>query len=275
METGFVELDDLTSGLQDGELIIIASRPSMGKTSFAFNVAQHLATEKRKPVAFFSMEQSRQQAALSVLCAKAKVDSHKVRRGMLSDQDIAQLQIVCGDMLDMPLYVDDTPGMTVLELKAKARRLRARHEIAAVFVDYLQLMYTPGAENRQQEIAQISRGLKALARELSVPVVALAQLNRSPEGREGNLPRMSDLRESGAIEQDADVVILLHREDYYKRGMAGYEPNNQANVIIAKQRNGPTGNLKLHFNERLRLFANLSTEPGPIELPEPADETPF
>jgi len=277
LPTGFIELDDMTSGLQNGELIIVASRPSMGKTSFAFNVAQHLAVENRVPVAFFSMEQSIQQVALCMLCAQGRVDSHKLRRGLLSEREIMHLQIVCNDMRDMPLYVDDTPGMTVLELRAKARRLRARHEIAIVFVDYLQLMHAPGAENRQQEIAQISRGLKALARELNIPVVAMAQLNRSPEAREGNRPRMSDLRESGAIEQDADVVILLHREDYYRRGTAGYQPTNEAEVIVAKQRNGPTGTLKLRFFERLRRFDNLSAEPEPepVDLAGPEDDTPF
>ncbi len=272
LPTGFVELDDLLSGLQKGELIIVAARPSMGKTAFGLTIAEHLAADERKPVAFFSMEMSRQQIAQRLLCSRGRVDSHRLRRGMLTEPEIQHLQNVVNDLLDIPLFVDDTPGMTVLELRAKARRLRRQHEIAAVFVDYLQLMYTPGAENRQQEIATISRGLKALARELNIPVVAMAQLNRSPEGREGHRPRMSDLRESGAIEQDADVVLLLHREEYYKPHDDNPEIKGIAEVIIAKQRNGPIGDVKLHFERQLTRFTNLSLAPEPLDIGGPTGD---
>jgi replicative DNA helicase len=223
---------------------------------------------------------SRQQVAQRILCSRGRVDSHRLRRGMLNEHEIRTLQMICDELRTAPLFIDDTPGMTVLELRAKARRLRLQHKVKAVFVDYLQLMYTPGAESRQQEIAIISRGLKALSRELHIPIVAMAQLNRSPEGREGHRPRMSDLRESGAIEQDADVVMLLHRPAYY-------DPNDEpgvAEVIIAKQRNGPTGTVKLHFEERSTRFDNLSMAPEPYagdgEGPGPArgadaEFTPF
>jgi replicative DNA helicase len=264
--TGFIELDDILSGLQRGEMIIVAARPSMGKTAFGLSVAEHIAADEGKPVAFFSMEMSKQQIAQRMLCSRGRVDSHKLRRGMLNEGEIQHLQNICNDMLGMPFFVDDTPGMTVLELRAKARRLKLHENIAAVFVDYLQLMYTPGAESRQQEIAVISRGLKALARELNIPVVAMAQLNRSPEGREGHRPRMSDLRESGAIEQDADVVLLLHREEYYKPQDDSPDIKGVAEVIVSKQRNGPTGTIKLHFNDRLTRFDNLALAPEPLDV---------
>jgi replicative DNA helicase len=281
LATGFLELDDMTSGLQPGELIIVAARPSMGKTAFGLNLAEYMSVNlPDSPVAFFSMEMSRQQVAQRILCSRGRVDSHRLRRGMLNEHEIRTLQMICDELRNAPLFIDDTPGMTVLELRAKARRLRLQHKIKAVFVDYLQLMYTPGAESRQQEIAIISRGLKALGRELHIPIIAMAQLNRSPEGREGHRPRMSDLRESGAIEQDADVVMLLHRPAYY-------DPNDEpgvAEVIIAKQRNGPTGTVKLHFDERSTRFDNLSMAPEPYagdgEGPGPArgadaEFTPF
>ncbi|MBN1490994.1 MAG: replicative DNA helicase [Phycisphaerae bacterium] len=269
--TGFVELDDILSGLQRGEMIIVAARPSMGKTAFGLTIAEHMAADEGKAVAFFSLEMSKEQVAQRLLCARGRVDSHKLRRGMLSEAEIQHLQQICADMRDMPMFLDDTPGMTVLEVRAKARRLKLHHDIAAVCVDYLQLMHTPGAESRQQEIAVISRGLKALARELNIPVVAMAQLNRSPEGREGHRPRMSDLRESGAIEQDADVVLLLHREEYYKPQSDDPEIKGLAEVIIAKQRNGPTGTVKLHFNQSLTRFDNRSIAPEPIDIGAASD----
>ncbi len=272
LPTGFIELDDIMSGMQPGEMIVVAARPSMGKTAFGLTVAEHIAADEGKPVAFFSMEMSKQQIAQRMLCSRGRVDSHKLRRGMLNEQEIQHLQGVCSDMLGMPFFVDDTPGMTVLELRAKARRLKLHENVAAVFVDYLQLMYTPGAESRQQEIATISRGLKALARELNIPVVAMAQLNRSPEGREGHRPRMSDLRESGAIEQDADVVLLLHREEYYRPQDDSPDIKGVAEIIVAKQRNGPTGTIKLHFNERLTRFDNLSLAPEPMDIGPPSAE---
>ena len=218
-----------------------------------------MAVNENQPVVFFSMEMSRQQVAQRILCSRGKVDSHRLRRGMLNEHEIKQLQMICDELRDAPLFIDDTPGMTVLELRAKARRLWLQHKIKAVFIDYLQLMYTPGAESRQQEIAIISRGLKALGRELNIPIISLAQLNRGTEGRDGHRPRMSDLRESGAIEQDADVVMLLHRPNYYDPN----EEPNIAEVIIAKQRNGPTGTVKLHFDGRSTRFDNLSMAPEP------------
>jgi replicative DNA helicase len=244
----------------------------MGKTAFGLSVAEHLAADEHKPSVFFSMEMSKQQIAQRMLCSRGRIDSHKLRRGMLNEDEIAHLQQICNDMQEMPLFIDDTPGMSVLELRAKARRVRLHHKVEAVFVDYLQLMHTPGAESRQQEIAVISRGLKALARELNIPVVAMAQLNRSPEAREGHRPRMSDLRESGAIEQDADVVLLLHREEYYRPQDDSPDIKGVAEVIVAKQRNGPTGTIKLHFNERLTRFDNLSLAPEPLDAGVRADD---
>lgn len=201
--TGFRELDDLTSGLQRGELIIVAARPSMGKTAWGLNVAEYMSIDNNRPIVFFSMEMSKQQLAQRVLCSRGKVDSHKLRRNMLDMGEIEALKAACDEVQHAPLLVDDTPGMSVLELRSKARRLRSQHNIEAVFVDYLQLMHSPGSNSREQEVSSISRGLKALARELEIPVIAMAQLNRQPEGREGHRPRMGDLRESGAIEQDA------------------------------------------------------------------------
>ena len=279
LATGYHELDDLTSGLQGGELIIIAARPSMGKTALALNIAEYVTADENKPLAFFSMEMSRQQIAQRMLCTRARINSQRLRRGMLDENEITQLQIACNDLREMPLFVDDTPGMTVLELRAKVRRLWLQQKISAVIVDYLQLMHTPGSDSRQQEIAEISRGLKALARELNIPVIALAQLNRQAEGREGNRPRMADLRESGALEQDADVVILLHREEYYLRGATSEEKTmkleevrGQAEIIIAKQRNGPTGTVKLQFVDEYARFSNCSFAPEPDAYPRAAAE---
>ncbi len=265
LPSGFVELDELTSGFQPGEMIVIAARPSMGKTALGLNIAERLSAEERVPTAFFSMEMGRQQIAQRILCARGRVDSHRLRRGMVSEDDIARLAYVCQDLENVPMFIDDTPGMSVQELRAKARRLHLQHHIRCVFVDYLQLMYAPGADrklsNRQEEIATISRGLKALARELNIPVVAMSQLNRASEAREGHRPRMSDLRESGAIEQDADVVMLLHREEYYKPQDVSLK--GKAELIVAKQRNGPTGSVHLHFNHQQTRFDNLSMAPEP------------
>lgn len=258
LETGFNDLDELTNGLQNGEMIIVAARPSMGKTAFALNIAEYLAMVNKQPCAIFSMEMSRQQLAQRLLCSRSGVDAQRLRRNMLSGDDFGLLVKAVGELSEAPLYIDDTPGLTLLGLRAKARRLASRYDIKAVFVDYLQLMSQPGAESRQQEVSTISRGIKALARELNVPVVCLSQLNRSPEGREGHRPRMSDLRESGSIEQDADVVTMLHREDYYHRGDEEYTDTNTAEVIIAKQRNGPTGVVKLQFNGQTTRFNNLA-----------------
>jgi replicative DNA helicase len=249
LATGFAELDDLTCGLQNGEMIVIAGRPSMGKTSFAMNIAEHIGADNDIPVALFSLEMSKQQFAERMLCSRGMIDSQLVRKGLLNDNQYQELVHTASELSEKPIFVDDTPAITPLELRGKARRLRAQHGIRCILIDYLQLMSLGGRiESRQQEVSQMSRYLKALARELEIPVVVLSQLNRSPEGREGHRPRMSDLRESGSIEQDADVVMLLHREDYYHRGEDGYEETNIAEVIIAKQRNGPTDTIELNFN---------------------------
>ena len=258
VETGFFEFDEMTNGLQPGEMIIVAARPSMGKTAFALNIAEHMAMELKQPVAVFSLEMSRQQLAQRLLCSKSGVDSHKVRRNLLSQEDLAELQYASVALSEAPMFIDDTPGLSLLALRAKARRLAARHGIKAVLIDYLQLMSAPGSESRQQEVSVLSRGIKALARELGVPVICLSQLNRQAESREGHRPRMSDLRESGSIEQDADVVCMLHREDYYHRGEEDYVDTNIAEVILSKQRNGPTGTVKLTFHGGTTRFHNLA-----------------
>ena len=262
LPTGYYELDDLTCGLQDGEMIVIAGRPSMGKTSLVLNIAEHIGVIEKIPVAIFSLEMGRQQLAERFLSSVTGIDAQLVRKGMLSTEHYRKLVEACGTFSEATIYIDDTAGLTPLELRAKARRLKSRHKIRCIIVDYLQLMHmgVKSIESRQQEITTISRYIKALARELNVPVVVLSQLNRSPEGREstGHKPRMSDLRESGSIEQDADVVMLLHREDYYRKNEDGYEPNNTAELIIAKQRNGPTGTVKLVFREKITRFENAS-----------------
>jgi len=241
-------------------MIIVAGRPSMGKTSLALNIAEHLGLVEKVPVAIFSLEMGRQQLAERFLCSSSEIDAQLVRKGMLSTEYYQKLVETCGTFSEAPIYIDDTAALTPLELRAKARRLRSRQHIRCIIVDYLQLMHlgTQRIESRQQEITTISRYLKALARELNIPVVVLSQLNRAPEGREGHRPRMSDLRESGSIEQDADVVILLHREDYYHHGEVDYQQDNTAELIIAKQRNGPTGKVGLIFREKITRFENAS-----------------
>ncbi|RMF84428.1 MAG: replicative DNA helicase, partial [Planctomycetota bacterium] len=255
LPTGFTELDDLTCGLQPSELIIIAGRPSMGKTALGVNIAEHMAMTEGLPVLFFSLEMSSQQVAQRIMCSRAGVNSERLRKGQHSSADLSRLQQVADEARNRPLLVDDTASLSILELRARARMAYRKHAIRAVFVDYLQLMHAPGSENRQQEVAAISRGLKALAKELEVPVIAMAQLNRGPEDRSHNRPRMSDLRESGAIEQDADVIMLLHREAYYK---VGEDPaaadDTGAELIIAKQRNGPVDTIKLVFDRQTTRF---------------------
>jgi len=258
LETDFHDLNDILNGLQNGEMIVIAGRPSMGKTAFAMNIVESVATN-RMPVAVFSLEMSKQQLAQRMLCSRAGIDAQKVRRGMISAEETRQLASVVNELSKAPIWVDDSAGLNVLEMRAKARRLKNQQDIKLIVIDYLQLMDNPGPDSRQQQISEISRGLKALARELEVPVIALSQLNRQTEGRDGHRPRMSDLRESGSIEQDADVVILLHREDYY-HSEADYLPDNVAEIIIAKQRNGPTGTVKLTFDTKTTTFKNLSAQ---------------
>ena len=256
LSTGFYDLDDSTCGLQSSELIIIAARPSMGKTSLALNMVEHVGIVEKKPVIVFSQEMSAQQVAQNMLCSHARIDAHKLRRGFLEDKQWSALSYGMGSLSEAPIFIDDVPGLTVLEVRAKARRLKAQYNIQMVVVDYLQLMEAPrGIENRQQEISIISRGLKSLARELSIPVIAVSQLNRSVEAREGHRPRMSDLRESGSIEQDADVIILLHRDKYYDPE----KDDDTAELIIAKQRNGPTGVVKLTFLSHFMRFESLAS----------------
>ena len=262
IQTGYYEVDEMTNGLQPGEMVIIAARPSMGKTAFALNVCENVAAGSRVPCAVFSLEMGKQQLAQRLLCSRSGVDSHRMRRNMLNQDDFAKLSMAVGDLSEAPLYIDDTPGLTLLGLRAKARRLYSRYGIKLIMIDYLQLMSAPGADSRQQEVSNISRGIKALARELNVPVICLSQLNRATEGREGHKPRMSDLRESGSIEQDADVVAMLHREDYYHRGEPDYVDNNIAELIVAKQRNGPTGVVKMHFDGGTTRFNNLAFTPA-------------
>ena len=262
--TGYFALDDITSGLHPAELIIVAGRPSMGKTALGLNIAENMALGDGVPVLFFSLEMSRAALAERILCSRARVDAHRLRKARLDARDVQRLQQAAGEMAGKPLLVDDTPGLNILELRARARIAHRKHDVKAIFVDYLQLMHAPGNESRQMEVAEISRGLKALAKDLNVPVVAMAQLNRNPEERTGNRPRMSDLRESGAIEQDADVVMLLHREAYYKDRSAhspdapavADDEDLKAELIIAKQRNGPTGKVELLFDRRFTRFDN-------------------
>lgn len=262
--TGFVKLDELTAGLQPSDLIIVAGRPSMGKSAFGLCLARNVAVEEGIPVGIFSLELANHQLAQRFLCAEARVNSHLMRTHRLPDQGWANLSLAVGRLAEAPIFVDDTPGLTVLELRAKARRLQAEHNIGLIVIDYLQLMTGPArAENRQQEISIISRSLKALAKELNIPVVALSQLSRAVEMRGGSRrPQLADLRESGAIEQDADVVLFIYRPAHY--GITEDEEGNPtegiAEVIIGKQRNGPTGTVRLAWIDKYAKFENLATE---------------
>ena len=256
--TGFTKLDDLTSGLQPSDLIIVAGRPSMGKTALALNITQHAAIEGGIPSAIFSLEMAKEQLALRLLCSEAKVDAHRLRGGFLSETDWPKLTRAAGSLSEAPIFIDDTPGLTVLEMRAKSRRLKAEHNLGLVVVDYLQLMRgRANSETREQEISDISRSLKALAKELRLPVIALSQLNRKVEDRGDKRPQLADLRESGAIEQDADVIIFLYRDEVYNRS----EDNphkGKAEIIVGKQRNGPTDKFELAFLDKYTCFENLS-----------------
>jgi replicative DNA helicase len=254
--SGFTDFDIKTAGLQPSDLVVIAGRPSMGKSAFAVSIIEHISVVEKIPCAFFSLEMSKEQLVQRLLCVHAKVDAHKVRTGFLSASDWPKLTAAAGKLSEAAIYIDDSPAISVLELRAKARRLKLHHNIGIIVVDYLQLMRgTSGVESRQQEISEISRSLKALARELDICVIGISQLSRAVESRIGHRPQLSDLRESGAIEQDADVVVLLFREEYY-------DPNEQnkgvAEVNIAKQRNGPVGTLKLAFLKEYMRFENLA-----------------
>lgn len=253
--TGFPDLDSMTSGLQPSDLIIIAARPSMGKTAFALNIAQNAAIRYKIPVAIFSLEMSKEQVVQRMLCAESNVDSHKLRTGKLEEEDWPRLARAMGPLSEAPIYIDDTPGITSLEIRAKARRLKAEKGLGLVVIDYLQLISSRNqSETRQQEISEISRSLKAMARELNVPVLALSQLSRAPDARADHRPVLSDLRESGSLEQDSDLVAFLYRENYYNPDT---DKKNIVEVIIAKQRNGPTGKVELLWLSQYTKFVSV------------------
>ncbi len=254
--SGFVDLDLITAGFQPSDFVVVAARPGMGKTSLCLNIAQYVGTKKDISVAIFSLEMSKDQVAQRMLCSEARIDAAKVRKGFIAEREWPELARAAGRLAEANIFVDDTPSISVLELRAKARRLKAEKGLGLVIVDYLQLMRGYGRpENRQQEISEISRSLKAMARELNVPVIAVSQLSRAVEQRTPKRPQLSDLRESGAIEQDADLVLFIYREDYYnpntpKKGIA--------EVIVAKQRNGPIGTVELMFQKDYARFENLA-----------------
>jgi replicative DNA helicase len=257
--TGYEELDKLTSGFQQSDLVIIAGRPSMGKTALAINVAQNAAIEMEVPVAIFSLEMSKEQLAIRMLSSEARVDSQRLRKGFLGETDWPKLTTAAGRLSDASIYIDDTPAISVLEMKAKSRRLKAENGLGLIVLDYLQLMRgRDSSMPREQEISEISRSLKALAKELDVPVVALSQLNRQVEARTDKRPYLADLRESGAIEQDADVILFIYRDEVYNRSEDNPE-KGLAEIIVGKQRNGPTGKVKLTFLKEYTRFENLTT----------------
>jgi len=271
--TGFTKLDELTSGFQSADLVIVAGRPSMGKTAFCLNVARNAAVEHKIPVGIFSLEMANQQIAMRFLCSEAEVSSHLVRTGRLPGPEWQKLSISVGSLSEAPIFIDDSGSLSVLEIRSKARRLKAEKDIGLLIIDYLQLVSSPGrTESRVQEISMISRSLKALAKELNIPVIALSQLSRAVEKRgEGGRPILSDLRESGAIEQDADVVIFIHRQELY----LGHKEEDKgiAEINIAKQRNGPAGEtIKLAFRRDFAKFGEL--EPYRKEIPVDHDQ-PF
>ncbi len=258
LPTGLHDLDVMTAGLQPADLIIVAGRPSMGKSALATCIAEHVGVVERVPVVIFSLEMSKEQLVHRMLCAHARVDVHKARTGFLAQQDWPRLTNAAGKLSEAPILIDDTPTISALELRAKARRLKAQHQIGLVIVDYLQMMRGSfRAENRQQEIAEISKSLKALAKELKVPVVAVSQLSRAPEQREDRRPQLADLRESGGLEQDADVVMLLFRQELYH---PTDENRGRAELIVAKQRNGPVGSIPLAFLKEFTRFEGLAAQ---------------
>lgn len=262
LSTGFRDLDKLTSGLQPSDLILIAARPSMGKTAFVLNIAQHIGVKEKKAVALFSLEMSKEQLVQRMLCAESTIDSQRLRIGELEPNDWTKLVSGADRLSSAPIFIDDTSGITVMEMRSKCRRLKIEHDLKIIIIDYLQLMQgsgKKGSENRQQEISEISRSLKGLAREIGVPVIALSQLSRSVESRQVKKPMLSDLRESGSLEQDADIVAFLYRDDYYNPDS---EQKNITEVIIAKHRNGPVDTVQLFFHKQFTKFSDLSTLPG-------------
>lgn len=262
LATGFKDLDRLTSGLQPSDLILIAARPSMGKTAFVLNIAQHIGIREKQTVAFFSLEMSKEQLVQRMLCAESAIDSQRLRIGELEANDWNKLVAGADRLSAAPIFIDDTAGISVMEMRSKARRLKMEHNLKLIIIDYLQLMQgsssSKGNENRQQEISEISRSLKALARELNVPVIALSQLSRSVESRQVKKPMLSDLRESGSLEQDADIVAFIYRDDYYNPDT---DKKNITEIIIAKHRNGPVDSVELFFHKQFTKFSDLSKLP--------------
>jgi replicative DNA helicase len=259
--TGFVDLDEMTSGLQPADLILVAARPSMGKTSLVLNIAQHVGTSTAMTVGFFSLEMSKEQLFMRMLTSEARIDAHRFRSGYLNEKDYGRLSHALGTLAEARVFIDDTASIGVLEMRAKARRLKAEHGLHLLIVDYIQLMQGRGRfESRQAELASISRSLKGLAKELNVPIVALSQLSRAPETRSDHRPQLSDLRESGALEQDADVVLFIYREEQYRdsEGNPNQDAEGTAEIIIGKQRNGPVGVTKLAFIKEHTRFENLA-----------------
>ncbi|MCX6825664.1 MAG: replicative DNA helicase [candidate division Zixibacteria bacterium] len=275
IQTGFKDLDAMTAGLHNGDFIVIGGRPSMGKTAFALNMAEFVAVEQKVPVGVFSIEMSKEQVALRFLCGRAKISQHLLRTDRLKDSEWKRLSYASGPLSEAPLFIDDSATLSILEMRAKARRLKAQHNIGLLIVDYIQMIYSSSrTENRQQEMAMISRSLKTLAKELNIPVVACSQLSRLLETRTGEKrPQLSDLRESGAIEQDADVVMFVFRPEFYlshldKDDQKRRDAEGRAEIILAKQRNGPTGSIHLAFLKDFVRFENM-------EYRQPGTETPF
>ncbi|HEX3043254.1 MAG TPA: replicative DNA helicase [Bacillota bacterium] len=255
LATGFTDLDRMTAGLQPSDLVILAARPSMGKTTFALNIASHASINLKIPVVVFSLEMSKEQLALKLLCSEAGVDNQRIRTGSLMDSDWPRLSHALGKLSDSMMFIDDTPGCSALDIRARARRIKSEHGLGLIVIDYLQLMQTRGkTESRQQEVSEISRSLKSLARELSVPVIALSQLSRAVEQRTDKRPFLADLRESGSLEQDADIVAFLYRDDYYNPDT---DKKGITELIISKQRNGPVGTVELFFQKEFSKFGGL------------------
>ncbi len=265
VSSGFKDLDALTAGFQPSDLIIVAGRPSMGKTSFALNAAMHAAIDSGIPTAVFSLEMSKEQIALRVLCARARVNLRNLRTGYFAEHDWARLTLAVGGISDAPLYIDDTPAINSLEIRAKARRLKREKDLGLIVVDYLQLMRAASkSDSREKEISEISRSLKALSKELNVPVIALSQLNRKVEDRPNKRPQLADLRESGAIEQDADVIIFIYRDEVYNKSEDNPK-KGEAEIIVGKQRNGPIGVVTAYFDSKYSTFRPISNREEPAE----------
>ncbi|OIK15032.1 replicative DNA helicase [Bacillus sp. MUM 13] len=264
--TGFAELDRMTAGFQRNDLIIVAARPSVGKTAFALNIAQNVATKTEENVAIFSLEMGAEQLVMRMLCAEGNINAQNLRTGSLTDEDWRKLTMAMGSLSNAGIYIDDTPGVRIGDIRSKCRRLKQEHGLGMILIDYLQLIQGNGrsGENRQQEVSEISRSLKALARELQVPVIALSQLSRGVEQRQDKRPMMSDIRESGSIEQDADIVAFLYRDDYYDKES---ENKNIIEIIIAKQRNGPVGTVSLAFVKEYNKFVNLERRLDDSQMP--------